>query len=119
MRIVLELRDGDGTLVDHFAEDNTLLNVRGRFDEVRQIRVELEGFDMFVADHLDEIVAIAAAGVAWRDNMRQPHLTREQQVASFKEFMRYSTVLDTVSDELRGWLLMRKSKTDVKIMDGG
>lgn len=121
MKLIVEFRDQDGTLLHHFVQGGTTatipLGVLG--SDVASIAVEVLEVDQFLADHVDEIVGVAAMAVAWRNEQRKPHPDRASQVASLKEFMRYSAVLDTISDDVRGWLMMRKPRTELKVMEGG
>lgn len=120
MNLTVELRDSDGVLLHRFSGDRDLHVMGPIFEGVAGLTVTVDtGVDEFVDEHLAEIIGIAAAGIAWRDEARKPHPDEASQKASFKKYMRYTTVLDTVSDELRVWLMSRVPKTSIKLREGG
>lgn len=119
MKLVVELRNADGDVIHKHVEPGTVMTVHGGFTFAESMKVTVDGIDDFLVEHLDEIVGVAAMAVAWRNEQRKPHPDRASQVASLKEFMRYSAVLDTISDDVRGWLMMRKPRTELKVMEGG
>lgn len=126
MKVTVTLRDSDDNAIHAFSGERPSLAVMGGagpaglFGHAAGFTVDVDcGLDEFTAEHLDEIIGLAAMAVAWREDAKRPHPDERSQKKSLKAYMRYATVLDTIGPELRGWLLTRVPKTDVKLMEGG
>lgn len=121
MTQLVRLLAADGTVMhEHRLPDGHSLNMPFGPLEVAAVEItQLDHVDPIVVEHLRAIISAAAAAVYWRDELKRPHLTTEEQVRSFKAHVEVGTIIDTLPAELRVWLRGQVPATVLHIMEGG
>lgn len=77
--------------------------------------------DPYLIDNLDAIIGIAAAAAAWRVSTHETRANQSEKdrVKSFKRYLEYGNVLDTVPRDLQAWLMQRVPETLTRLVQGG